>query len=379
MAENMIDYVKKQGSLTFAESKFNDVDSLVLSQFSYLKFDGMVPDIDSGMEGVTVKELSERKDREKLFADERYRDVNTQLFDAMAASERYRGMKVNLYENIIDPAKETQFSAMTFFPEGAKAYVAFRGTDETIVGWKEDFNMAFMEPVMGQLIGVKYLNHAAGSFDGPFYVGGHSKGGNFAVFSAMRCEPSVQERIVRIFSHDGPGFRPEILRSDEYERIEGRVCKILPHSSLVGMLLQNQEDYEVVESKGLGVMQHNPFKWMIKDGDFVRVKDIYHGRKVMDEALNEWILKLDEEHLRLFVDTLFQVIAGAETDNLIDFTVEWKKSAAGVLNAIKEIDDGTKEILKDVLKELLEITSERMKDKLKERKLQPSGRRRDGD
>lgn len=364
MAGNMIDYVKERGHESLKERPFCEVDSLVLSQFSYLKFDGIVPEVDSRKAPVGILEISRHADFEKLFADERYREVNQGLFDAVKKSRRFGSMKLGLYENIIDVNKETQFSAVTFFLDDGTIFVAFRGTDETIVGWKEDFNMAFMKPVIGQLISVKYLEHAAQKFDGPFLVGGHSKGGNFAVFSAMKCREEVRERIVKIYSHDGPGFRPEVLRGGDFEAVEDRICKILPHSSVVGMLLQHQENYEVVQCRKFGLMQHNPFNWLIDDCDFVRVKDVYYGRRLLDEALNEWILSLPEEQLTLFVDTLFQIIEASEADNLIDLAAEWKKSANGVLNAVKEIDGETKKRLKRILGRLFAILSHRLKKEL---------------
>lgn len=364
MTGNMIDYVLHQGKYSFEELSFNDVDSLVLSQLSYLKFDGMVGDLDSHARTVTVAELAAHKDREKLFADERYRDVNLALFTAMASSRRFSNMGMNYYENIIDTQKETQFSAIVFFPEQAKPYLAFRGTDETIVGWKEDFNMAFMEPVMGQLISVKYADHAAMEFAGKFVMGGHSKGGNLAIYAAMKCDPGIQDRIECIYSLDGPGFRPEILKSDEYEKLRGRICKLIPHSSVVGMLLQHQGSYEVVESKSFGLLQHDPYNWLIRGADFVWVKDVWQGRKLFDETLNEWILSLNQEQLKLFVETLFRLIEASQVDNLVDFTAEWKKSATGILNAVKELDEETKQMMRTIVKKLFETGMLRVKQNL---------------
>ena len=365
MVGNMTDYVLREGRFHFWEKPFCDVDSLVLSQLSYLKFDGIVSDVDAGEAGVSIQELAACADYEKMFADERYREVNQKLFSALKGSLRFRNTKLNFYENIIDTNKETQFSAVTCLLEDKTVYIAFRGTDETIVGWKEDFNMAFRKPVTGQLISARYLNHAAEKFGGPFLLGGHSKGGNFAVFAAMRCEKSVQERIVKVYSHDGPGFRPELLKSDEYEAIEERVCKILPHSSMVGMLLQHQENYKVVECRRFGLLQHDPFNWLIQGDDFVRVEDISYGRRLLDDTVNEWILSLKEEQLTIFVDTLFQVIGASEADNLIDMAAEWKKSAAGVFGAVKEMDEDTRTVLKKIMKQLFDIVSHRMRESLR--------------
>lgn len=361
MVGTILDYLKEYGDISFREVPMNEVDSLVLCQLSYLKFDGMVPGVQENADSVRLKELEGHPDYENLFADERYEKVNRKLITSMLAGKRYRNMKMSCYINIIEKEWETQFSAVTFLLDDGTVYVAFRGTDETIVGWKEDFNMAFLSPVPGQAYSVKYLNSVGGRFHSPFYVGGHSKGGNLAVYSAMNCNPDIQDRIIKIYSMDGPGFRPEVLQESNYDMISGRVVKILPHSSLVGMLFESDMHFKVIESRTFGLLQHNPYTWLVRDGRLVEVKDIYERRKMMDNTLNEWILSLDEKQLRTFVDTLFQVINASQVDDLIQFTAEWKKSMNGIVAALKEVDDQTASILKEVIKSLFEIAGEKMK------------------
>lgn len=332
-----------------------EVDSLVLCQLSYLKFDGMVPDVQEGSTGVTLKSVAEHPDFEKLFADVRYEKENRALFAGMVQGRRFRNMKLNYFTNVIEERWETQFSALTCFLDDGSAYVAFRGTDETIVGWKEDFNMAFLSPVPGQAYSVAYLNAVASRFSGDFYVGGHSKGGNLAVYSAMNCEEAIQKRILRIYSMDGPGFRPEVLERCGYDRIKERVVKILPHSSLVGMIFESDMHFQVVRSKTFGLLQHDPYTWQVVSNHLVRVNDLYERRKNMDNTLNEWILSLNEQQLRIFVDTLYQVIMASQATNLIEFTTEWKRSMNGIIAALKEVDGETQEVLKEIVKSLFEI------------------------
>lgn len=352
---NIIKYVKNYGRYTFADVPLNEVDSLVLSQFAYLKFDSLVPDVDSDGKAVSVQELMEHGNRDSLFGDERYREDNTALLKAMASGRRFRNVLLNYHENIIDTGKETQFSAVTFFLPDETVYIAFRGTDETIVGWKEDFNMAFCEPVPGQLMSEKYLKFVTRKFDGPFYVGGHSKGGNLAVFASMSCPEDIQKRILKIYSHDGPGFRPEVLRARGYDKIEAKVCKILPHSSLVGMLLQNQENYEVVQSSSFGLLQHNPYTWSIRGGRFVKAKDVYRKRKMKNDIINQWILSMDENRLKIFVDTLYQLVSASQVDTLLEFSADWKNCVTAIFNAMKELDEESRKMLWEIMKTLVEL------------------------
>ncbi len=366
MAGTMLDYIKEYGDYTFAEKPLGEVDSLIFSQFAYLKLDGIVPLVTENRKSVNLQYIREHADYEKLYADERYEKENRALFTAMLQSKRFRGVKLNCYINIVEPEWETQFSAVTFILNGGILYLSYRGTDETIVGWKEDFNMAFLDPVPGQSFAVKYMNMVTSRLRQKFYVGGHSKGGNFAMYAALNCAAEVQERILSIYNHDGPGFRPEVLSRLNYQRLENKIIRILPHSSLVGMLFSPVESkYEVVESKTFGLLQHDPYTWLVEEDHFVKVKDIYKSRKFSGDTINEWILSLNEEQVRSFVDTLYQVISASEAVTLIDFTADWKKSMMGVLTAAKEIDEETREGIKKVVKSLFSMASERMKLELR--------------
>ncbi len=360
--ETVLDYLKEYGDCSFRDMPMTEVDSLALCQLSYLKFDGMVPGVRENSSSVTLQSLKEHPDYEKLFADVRYEEVNRALIEGMLAGKRFRNMKLNCYVNIIEKQWETQFSAITYILDDGTVYVAYRGTDETIVGWKEDFNMAFLSPVPGQEYSVGYLNSVADRIRVPFYVGGHSKGGNLAVYSAMNCRPEVQDRILRVFSMDGPGFRPEVLERCGYDLIADRVTKILPHSSLVGMLFESDMNYQVVASKTFGLAQHDPYTWLVERDHLKHVNDIYERRKRMDNTLNTWILSLDEKQLRTFVDTLYQVISASRADNLIEFTAEWKRSMNGIIAALKEVDEDTTKVLKTVVKALFDIAGADIKE-----------------
>ncbi|MCM1186592.1 MAG: DUF2974 domain-containing protein [Lachnoclostridium sp.] len=361
----IIDYLEEYGDCSFKDMPMNDVDSLVLCQFSYLKFDKMVPDVRTRGRFVPLEEVARHADFEKLFADTRFEKENRALFTAMMAGQRYRTLKLGNYINVIEKEWETQFSAVTFLLENKDIYVAFRGTDETIVGWKEDFNMAFLSPVPCQAYSVKYLNMVANEIHAPLILGGHSKGGNLAVYSAMNCRPHVKELIRKIYSMDGPGFRPETLKSGCYEAVAGRVVKILPHSSLVGMIFERDMRYEVVESTTFGLAQHDPYTWLVEGRHFVKVNDIYESRKFINSAVNEWILSLNETQLRTFVDTLYQVVLASQAEDLIEFTADWKKSMNAALSAFREVDEETAKMLKEVVKALFETATLHMKEEVR--------------
>lgn len=365
MAKNIIRYVEEYGDYTFTEKPLNDVDSLILCQFSYLKFDGIVPLVTENSKSISLRQLEAHEHFEDLFQDDLFEKNNRALFQAMVKSKRYRSMKLNCYINIVEKEWETQFAAITFILEDGSIYLAYRGTDVTIVGWKEDFNMAFMDPVPGQEYSVKYINMVTGRWSNSFYVGGHSKGGNLAVYAAMNCKSAVRNRILKIYSMDGPGFRPEVLERCPYGEVSKRIVKILPHSSLVGMLFEWDNNYQVVESRSMGLLQHDAYSWLVEEDHFVYVKQIYEGRMMMDNTINEWVLSLDAKEVKVFVDTLFNVVSATEADNIIQIAANWKKSMERMKLAIKDVDEETSKMLKEIIKSLFVLLRIRMKQSMK--------------
>ncbi len=366
--EHIIDYVKKYGDISFQEKPFTEVDALVLAQFSYLKFNRLVPRLTDRGESISLIEIAKCMDKKVIFADERYEKDNRALFGAMINGKRFQSMRLNYFTDIIDTEVETQFSALTCFPQDSLPVIVYRGTDENIVGWREDFNMAFKRPVTGQRLATLYMNQVGLRISDRFIVCGHSKGGNFAVYASMNAIDSIQKRVEKIYSFDGPGFRPEILSSEDYGKIESRVEKFIPHSSLVGMLLENHENYRVVESSTFGVLQHNPYTWLLEGDSYKKVDDVYKGKKIMNQSMNEWILRLNDEQLSIFINTLFYVLEGADKKTTSEVTLDWKKSMLGMLAAVKNIDEETKDMIKRIILQFFEVWAANKKENRRQMK-----------
>ena len=355
---NIIDYVKEWGKYSLEEKPFNEVDSLVLCQMVYFNYKDFVPGMEERNVPVSIQSIYVHPDRDRILDDYWYRENNQELFAAAAQSRRFGNLKMNYYVNIINEKTQTQFSAMTYILENKNVYIAYRGTDATIVGWKEDLNLAFSKPLHSQQLAVEYMNKVADYVAGSFYAGGHSKGGNLAAYAAMNCKPEARESLLMVYNNDGPGFRPEIRKFGNYEDVADRMIKFIPRSSLVGTILEDQDDYEIVESKGVGMLQHNAYSWKIKDGAFLRAKNMTEGKILRDAALNEWILSLSETEIHAFVDTLYDVISASEVSNVFEFGADWKKCMQSVFEAAKELDDTTKKAISKIVRSLFEITGE---------------------
>lgn len=365
--ENIIDYVKEWGKYSLGEKPFNEVDSLVLCQMIYFNYKEFVPGFEERNVPVGIQSIYVHPDRDRILDDYWYRENNKELFTSAAQSRRFGSLKMNYYVNIINEETQTQFSAMTYILEDKNAYIAYRGTDATIVGWKEDLNLAFSKPLHSQQLAVEYMDRVAGYIGGSFYAGGHSKGGNLAVYAAMNCKPETRDSLLKVFNNDGPGFRPEIRQLGHYEAVADKIMKFIPRSSLVGTLLEDQDDYELIESKGVGMLQHNAYSWKIEDGAFLRAKNMKSGKILRDAALNEWILSLSDSEIHAFVDTLYDVVAASEASDLFEFGADWKKCTQSVFEAAKELDEATRKSIARIIRSLFEITRELATAELQEK------------
>ncbi len=360
--KNIISYVLDFGDRSFEECEFNEVDSLLLSQLSYLHYDTIFPSDTNNQDAFDksccrkLHDLLEFSKKDFLYQDLLQRKLNQQLLTAAAKSRRYGDVRLFHYISEIDIVSEKQFSAITFWLEDQFTHVTFRGTDATLVGWKEDFNMAFISPVPAQIDALHYLNFVAGAFTGPLLIGGHSKGGNLAVYSAISCESLIQERITAVYSHDGPGFAGDVFESLGYLAVKDRIYKYVPQSSIVGMILEHQEAGIVVESRQLGILQHDPFSWIVEHGAFRTISSIRNSALLMDNALNQWVDSMSEVQRELFVNTLFHVLSSSEATTLIELLLSNpRQNALAMFEAAKGIDKESKDFCLKAVTTLLTV------------------------
>lgn len=362
--KNIIDYVDRYKDVTFEEKAFNKVDALILSQFSYFKLDGMVAGVGPMLPNVSIRSIAERDNVDDLFSDERYAKDNRALFGAMAHSKRFGDIELNHYIDLVSNRWEMQFSAVTMYLSPGVTHVVFRGTDETVIGWKEDFNMSFMTPVPAQVKAVDYLHYAAERIKGDFSVGGHSKGGNLAVYSAMKCSKTVRDRIRLIYSQDGPGFTRETLEDADFDAISSRIEKYVPHSSIIGMLLQTQEQYKVIEARSIGILQHDPFNWIVEDDDFVYRDDIAGRYTVSDASVNEWARRADPEEMKVFVDKVYEVFTASGVGDLNDIKGNATAIFQNAKNVMDNMDETERQRVKAVVAAFVDCVKEQVKDKI---------------
>lgn len=368
---SIIDYIKKYGDFTVTEVPLSEVDSLILCQLSYLKYDGIIPGVNAKLPFMTLPEIAASDDFDNLFEDRRYEDNNRSLFTEAANSRRFSSMLLGNYVSMTDDSWELQFSAMTFTFENGSFYLAYRGTDETFVGWKEDFNMALITPVPAQEKAMQYLNLIGEMSHGNFYIGGHSKGGNLAVYASSTCLPSIRDRIITIYNHDGPGFKKgTITETEEFKMISGKIRKFMPHSSIVGMIMDSGEQAEIIECRSFGILQHDPFNWVVDGDSFRRVDGLYEHVSIQDESVNKWIDEMSDDDRKIFVDELFKVLSANGATTLIDIMDDFYSNSLAMKKAFDEIEPKNRDAIKRIFNNLQDTLQEVMLIRVRE-KIEP--------
>ncbi len=343
---NMLDYVAWRGDLTFTQAPFCAIDNVVFTQLVHLRLEklpGAKEDIALGEAIEALQRDAPQKGADSL-ESQRYA-----LAQALLCSARYRDVQIRFFEHNLDPASEKQFAAASFALCDGTAFIAFRGTDATLVGWKEDFNMSFESPVPSQTDAVSYLNRAAGRLPGFLRVGGHSKGGNLAIYAAAHCAPQVRVRLLKVYSDDGPGLDDATLSTVGYRALSSRIESYIPESSVIGMLMGYHDHYTVVASSGMGIFQHNPFLWQVKGPQFVTRTDVNRSSRFTNSTIHAWLNACTYEERRIFIDTLYQILRSTRAETFGDLTHHWAENAAVILAAMRQVDPGTRRILAQVL------------------------------
>lgn len=347
---NLLDYLDWRGDLTLDQSPFCEVDNLILAELSFVDFQGIVPPPDRGA-GVPLEEAAEAffaryPQGERIDMGVLVPAAIPEMLQKMARCPRFRQMRLGCCVDWLDPERAEQFAALTVETGDGAVYLSFRGTDDTLAGWKEDFNLACMPQVPAQGMAVQYVRDAARQYPRRrLRLGGHSKGGNLAVYAAVFAPAAVQRRIETVWSNDGPGFYQDLSTLESYQRLAGRIVSIVPKSSLVGMLLAHGEDYVVVDSTQQGVMQHDGFSWQVLGNRFLRLETVTQQGRRNDLALKKWLDAMPLDRRERFVEGLFEVLTASGAQTLTDLKEESFKAAGAMIRAMKDMDKDTRDAL----------------------------------
>ena len=366
--KNMLDYIKEFGHVSFEERAFSEIDALVLTELEYLPLEKIVPSDENGEKFVTVKEIAEymQEHKQELF-DENPMMITQERHEVsqvIADAPRFQSLKFFGVVSVWDKDTTKQFAAVTVEVEPSVRLVVFRGTDETLIGWKEDFLMTYSPLVAAQTDAKEYLAKQASLFDGDLMVSGHSKGGNLAIYAAATQEEDVQLRIVDIFCFDSPGLYRSVLETKGYQNIVPLAMRYIPQDSLVGLMLESEVPYVIVKSNATGAMQHSAMTWEIEDGQFIKMEKLTKNSQLNDQTFKKWTESVSDEELELFWNVFFELLFTVGIDTINDLYGQFMHYVQEFLKAAGEMDEEKREVLTRVALLLVSTRFEVWRDSL---------------
>ena len=365
---NIMDYISWRGDLSFEQSQFNEVDNLILACFSYVNLDGI--SAVTKQKGIGLKKLTKEfmklHTMKELEADKSFIRLAPFMMMKMAKSVRFGKCVVRNYVNDIVTEAEQQFAAMEIVLEDGTSYVSFRGTDDTIIGWKEDFNLS-TGVVPAQKRAIEYLQKISEHTDGMLRVGGHSKGGNLAIYGSVMCK-SAHEKILEIYSNDGPGFSREFQELPEMKEMMPKIIRIIPEYSIIGTLLEHEKEPVIVASSSKGLLQHDGFSWEVQGPALVRRDSLNKTALRFIEILHKWIDGMDTEQKRLLIEDLFATLQASGYENLSEVQSGGLKSLAAMVKRVEKFAPESRGMMMELLTAICGVWLEQLqadaKDKL---------------
>ena len=378
---NIFDYLDWRGDLPFSADPFNAVDNLILSEIAYTDLDGLIPGETSGGT-VSLEEVSAAffhlYSEEELAARKSFLRMMPFLMKKAAGTRRFRSMRIGRYVNRISQESEEQMAAMVFYPEEGLPYIAFRGTDNTIIGWKEDINLSFSAGTAGQQHAAAYLTDRLREIPTKVLVGGHSKGGNFAVYASAFCDPLLRPAIARVYSNDGPGFLEEIVNSGSYRAILPRVESIIPEGSVFGLLLNSGYPHTVVRSSEKGLFQHDGLSWQVLGKQFSTIPETSRISEFMEKTLQQWIGSFSLEERAAFSDALYDIMTSGGAGTLEDINRLTLAERLEMMHSFHRMDRQEKDTILTVFRQLLQSGVRTLQSEADKAAAQKPGRRKAG-
>ena len=347
--KNMLDYIKEFGHVSFEERAFSEIDALVLTELEYLPLEKVVPSDENGENFVTVKEIAEymQEHKQELFAENpmMMTPERHEVSQIIADAPRFQSMKFFGAVSELDKDTTKQFAAITVEVEPDVRLVIFRGTDDTLIGWKEDSLMTYSPLVAAQTDAKEYLAKQASLFNGDLMVSGHSKGGNLALYAAATQAEDVQLRIVDIFCFDSPGLYRSMLETKGYQNIVPLAMRYIPQDALVGLMLESEVPYVIVKSDAVGAMQHSAMTWGIEDGQFIKVEKLTKNSLLNDQMFKKWTESVSDEELELFWNVFFDLLFTVGIETVNDVYGQFMHYVQEFLKAAGNMDEEKRELL----------------------------------
>lgn len=364
---NVLDYIDWRGDLTFDLSPFNEVDALIFSWMVYADLKGILPGrMNLWMPLQQAAEVFEQvHDYEAEKKSVSFTKSSATLLSAMARCKRYGQVELGFCREKYDSNNAMQFAAMTVRLQPDQVLVVYRGTDQTLVGWKEDFHMSYLEQIPSQEEAMQYLHEVAQYWDSTILLGGHSKGGNLAIYAAANAPKRIRRQIAAIYNNDGPGFG-EHTALDEvgYAEIKDRIHTYVPQDSIIGMLLEHGNEYQIVKSDQKGIQQHDALSWQVLGTHFIMLDNTSFSSQVTEQTLSVWLEQMDNAEKEVFIDGVFSLLEATGARTLTELVSGGMKNISIAVHALKDMSKEERSTMVSVLSQLFKTGNDVLKKQL---------------
>lgn len=342
---NINDYLLWRGDIPIcSNAKFNEVDSMILARFSYLRFDKITMNSKETIGSISNK-MKELKNEEFLYNGDK------ELITNLGKSERFKNMLVTDYVKVNDKEAEKQFGAVTIHISNKEMYISYIGTDNTIYGWKEDFNMSFMDDVPCQISGKEYAEKIASKYPNKkMRIGGHSKGGNVAIYSAITLPKETQNRIIKVYNYDGPGFSKEIINKYGSNKVIKKIETYIPQDSVIGRILNHKEKITISLSTEKGIYQHDIYSWQVLGSDMIKSEKNTRMSEDINKSITEWLETTTTEQRKIFIDSIFELFYSTDADTFGDMSKSFSTNFPKVMKEYRNISTEDRKIMSEMIR-----------------------------
>lgn len=360
---NINDYLKWRGDISLKHDELNEIDELILARYSYFPFFKIEMESEETISDIS-KKMSKFKDDEYNYLGDR------EMNELIGKSARFKNLKVSDYKESNDQDEEKQFSAITITLNDELKYISFLGTDKSIIGWKEDFNLSFTQDIPAQIEALKYANNMMKKYpNSKFIFGGHSKGGNIAIYAAINSSLENKARIIKVLNYDGPGFPEEIIESDKFNQIKEKIHTYLPQESIIGRIMDQGGKVTVVTSTEKNIYQHDIYSWQLIAKKFNKRNKPNQKSEIVYKSLRKYLRETEAENRKKAIDLIFKIFIDSEFETFAEIGENKVENIMKIIGQVRELKKEDKDLIVKMLSELAKIyISTRTKDMKKRRK-----------
>lgn len=356
---SIIDYASSKKD-SFSSYLPIETDYAIFAHLSYFNYGVYLPLFGDSINPHDIPLLQEGVD--PLLKRIAYIEKDLFLVKGLRSNPRYSEVIVLYHESKFDHEKKEQFSATSFFiPSLNRIVIAYRGTDSSLVGWREDFDMSFLCPIPAQKDAIDYLNKVASLSDASIVLVGHSKGGNLACYSYLMASKEIRSRILSVYSFDGPGLN-DAIKGSELINHDDKVFHYVPYESVIGGIYGSPVHKIVVDSRAHLLDQHLLYNWKVApSGLFMKCEKMSPFYERMEEYFNVWVKEISPEERKLLVDSIYDLTLSTDIPNAVSLAKKKATSLKRIYSEYKKLDEEKKKQLSGLFTSLKHTLYEGLK------------------